>query len=232
METNTLTTIEENVLTKTVRDMSEENGYSLIQSSDDVEHILSMYSFEQDYQFLFGKQCFAGRDWEELYGSNSLALDAPVDDLFYPNGDKGRPEFWLIKLEERSNWSEDIQAKTASIYSVYLYDRNRHTHVCDINPSYEMLWLYTGHEETDFISDDEEARTALSEEIRYNQGSSEDNDYYKLVSDIENSKSEKFAITDIEWKELMYEHHGNREEAYEAAILSIREYQDGNPHWC
>ena len=67
-----------------------------------------------------------------------------------------KPDWWLVKLDERKHWREDIQAKTTAIYGVYAFDRSEQTHCCEITPSY-CLW---------FIAQDEVAREDLSEDER------------------------------------------------------------------
>ena len=47
-----------------------------------------------------------------------------------------KPDWWLVKLNERQYWCDEIQAKTEAIFGVYAFDRNEQTHLCEITPSY------------------------------------------------------------------------------------------------
>lgn len=54
------------------------------------------------------------------------------------------PEYYMIKIDERKHWRDDIQGKTTAVYSVYAFDRNTHVHLCELTPSYCLMFL--GHD--------------------------------------------------------------------------------------
>lgn len=74
-----------------------------------------------------------------------------------------RPDYYLLKLDERQHWHEKIQSQTAAIYGVYAVDRSTHWHLCEYTPSYELRFIATDYEEIDGLT--EEQQEALNEQI-------------------------------------------------------------------
>ena len=52
------------------------------------------------------------------------------------------PDFWLVAMEETANWEKHITEQAGRIFAVYLFDRRRRVHCCELTPSYELHWLY------------------------------------------------------------------------------------------
>lgn len=65
------------------------------------------------------------------------------------------PDFKLFKTDETEYWEDSIRSKVKSIESVYLYDDNRVTHLCEFTPSFECYWLYYSVDFIDGLTDEE-----------------------------------------------------------------------------
>jgi hypothetical protein len=78
--------------------------------------------------------------------------------------DPGRPDVWIVKIDERDVWPDEYQAKTKRIYGVYALDKNRHVNCCEMTPSYEMYFIENQVEYIDVL--DEEEEEALRDEIQ------------------------------------------------------------------
>lgn len=49
------------------------------------------------------------------------------------------PDFYVIALDETRNWNlEGLDPAVLKVEAVYLFDRNQHTHLCEITPSYTL----------------------------------------------------------------------------------------------
>ena len=112
-------------------------------------------------------------------------------DFFLPDGSEvpvGRvqllPDTCIVKIPERHHWSDDVQALTTRIVSVYALNRRLHVHLCEFCPSYELWFLETQYEETNDVAADERKRDGLNEMIRGGDGQTEPV-VYMHVSDIE-----------------------------------------------
>ena len=53
------------------------------------------------------------------------------------------PAIHVIAMEETANWCEEIRTRAGRLFSVYLYDRRRHVHACELTPSYELHFYKT-----------------------------------------------------------------------------------------
>ena len=76
---------------------------------------------------------------------------------------KVKPNYCLIKINERGMWYPKIAEQTKAMYGVYAFDRNSHTHLCELTPSYCLVFISTDYEEVDGLS--EEQKEKLNEEI-------------------------------------------------------------------
>jgi len=79
----------------------------------------------------------------------------------------------IIALDETSNYylEPEKQRLIRAIKGVYLYDRNRHTHCCELTPSYYLIFLYNSVNLTDEgLALDNEARGELYDEYEYGTG--------------------------------------------------------------
>ncbi|HEX7179133.1 MAG TPA: hypothetical protein VF220_05360 [Nitrososphaeraceae archaeon] len=66
---------------KQVKDMNNET-YTLIQSDIEVKEILKYVGVRSDFNYLFVKLDKSDADYEEIYGSDSCALDAYVFKIY------------------------------------------------------------------------------------------------------------------------------------------------------
>ncbi len=90
-------------------------------------------------------------------------------DFFLPDGSEitmGKvqllPDVCIVKIPERHNWSEDVQAMTTRMFGVYALNRRLHFHLCEFPASYELWFLESQYEETDEVAADEEKRDELN----------------------------------------------------------------------
>lgn len=103
-----------------------------------------------------------------------------------------KPDWWLVKIDERQHWREDIQAKTTAIYGVYAFDRNERTFCCELTPSY-CLW-FIACDEVPSGEPTEEQREALNELILTGSAQSEPVSYYhvRLIERLMEERPELF----------------------------------------
>ena len=76
------------------------------------------------------------------------------------------PAVHLVLIEETENWCDEIKAKAGRLFGVYLFDRNRRVHACEMTPSYELHFLKTIYtREFPDTPEGERERDALEMEI-------------------------------------------------------------------
>lgn len=51
------------------------------------------------------------------------------------------PHFKIVAIETTSFWRDDLVEKTGKIWSTFLFDENRHVHLCSLTPSYELWFI-------------------------------------------------------------------------------------------
>lgn len=155
------------------------------------------------------------------------------------------PDFWLVKIDESEYWTDSIRQRVKRVWSVYLLDASRHTHLCELAPSYwlEFVESYPEH----LPETDESERDKLSETIAEEAAMCSDQDMYVHVSDFTDSSKNKQPLNRLPRKrkyhisrkgkrdeELAYQKDarklGEQELDYEYSNLldSIREYVRSN----
>jgi hypothetical protein len=71
-----------------------------------------------------------------------------------------KPQFRLVSVQE-DGWNEGLlQRCGGKIWTVYLYDYRRHTHLCELTPSYECHYVESY---PDLHLDDDEEREELQD---------------------------------------------------------------------
>lgn len=69
-----------------------------------------------------------------------------------------KPDWWLVKIDTREHWRDDIREKTTAIYAVYAFDRALHVHIASLTPSYELHAVdYDAVPREDLSDEDQEA---------------------------------------------------------------------------
>lgn len=88
-----------------------------------------------------------------------------------------KPEWHLVKLDERQYWNDKIKSMTTEIFGVYAYDKNKHVHLAEITPSYDLTFIAFDYGETPKVADDEDLRNELNEMILEGQVEQEPGTY-------------------------------------------------------
>lgn len=80
-----------------------------------------------------------------------------------------KPELYVVKIDETKYWAEDIIEKAGRIFGVYIYDKNRRVHCCELTPSYELRFIESQTEKRvdDTVYDEILRADAYSEGWRY-----------------------------------------------------------------
>lgn len=65
------------------------------------------------------------------------------------------PDYYIIKIPDRYAWSKELQDRTKNIWSVYAFDRNSETNLCEITPSYCLMYLSVDYEPVDDLTEDQ-----------------------------------------------------------------------------
>jgi len=65
-----------------------------------------------------------------------------------------KSDWWIVKVDGRSHWSDDVQRQTVAVYDVYAFDANLRVHICSLTPSYELHYLGTDADPVADLSDD------------------------------------------------------------------------------
>lgn len=84
-----------------------------------------------------------------------------------------KPDWHLVKLDEHQHWRADIKRMAPEIYGVYAYDKNKHVHVAEITPSYELTFIAFDYTESPEVAEDEDLRNTLNELILEGQADQE-----------------------------------------------------------
>lgn len=128
------------------------------------------------------------------------------------------PDFRVIRFNETKDWSEDIVARTkgGKIWSVYVFDKNQVTHLCEFSPSYCFHFI----EDYAEMDGGEQSPDDLHDEI---QSAETPAVMYMHCSDIDDTPEEKMPkiVLDAPYDP---EKHRTREEWYEAELESALEY--------
>jgi len=75
-----------------------------------------------------------------------------------------KPEFKVVCIEETQHYTDKaLVEKVGKIHAVFLYNKNSHTHCCEITPSYELHYIDTTY--SDHI-EDELQREEVDEHIQ------------------------------------------------------------------
>ena len=67
-----------------------------------------------------------------------------------------KPDWALVKLDERKYWREDIRRATKEIYGVYAFNRNSYTYCCEATPSYELHFIANDYVEINGLTEDQQ----------------------------------------------------------------------------
>ncbi len=138
-----------------------------------------------------------------------------------------KPKFKVVRINETSNWREDIAKKAGKIFGIYLYDESRTTNCCEVTPSYEMHFLNSMAET---LSDDDEEREIQLDEIEEGDIHTERVRYFHSVSIDKLSDKDKGNVYsegyDIDKEE--YE----TEEDYRSLVEDTIGEEMANPTFC
>lgn len=112
-------------------------------------------------------------------------------------------------------------AGVRTVTAVYLVDRNRHVHLCELTPSVELIFLYNDIEFEDGVPD--AGREDVFEKLAY-----DGEDTYVHARDLDLSLAAGVArpIGQFEYDEDEYG------EGYEDVIERIADHERGNPTFC
>lgn len=135
------------------------------------------------------------------------------------------PELRILRLEETEHWSEDMKERCGRIWSVWVFDLNRHVHICSFDRYHECH--YVGHTWSK-PQDTEEQSQDLFEDML--EATREENlvDYF-LVGQVKPDECKVISSpTEEEWVTLLGDHDGDREAALEGLIEDAVEYCSAN----
>jgi hypothetical protein len=131
----------------------------------------------------------------------------------------------LVKVEQSSmcdaSWLAENKVKECGVF--YLYDANRHVHICSFTPNYEC-WPVAAY--AIGTSDDlsEEEREALAN-VEMEVMASEEACAYFDVSDVDRMPGQPVTIAPDR------EEGEDAETYYKRAVEEMREQFQGNPPW-
>ena len=134
------------------------------------------------------------------------------------------PIAWrLVKVEQASlcgeEWIRENKIKACGFF--YLYDANRHVHICSFTPSYELFPIEPYVLFTEEVSDEHSDK--IEDDWR---NSDEPAVSYMDVSDVDRLLSQP-----IGWDLEPREEGEDSEAYYQRAAEEIREHYQGNPPW-
>ena len=147
------------------------------------------------------------------------------------------PMDWrIVRFDDTRYYGEDWlrERKITRCLSYYIYDKNRHVHLCEITPSYE-LWKVSFDFESAEDATDEERETAWGDMLDAENG--DEDVTYMHVSTVDRfeekgdvrSCNAKGAIAD---EDLDDKYRGKDEPAYHQTADELREHYSGNsPGW-
>ncbi len=140
-----------------------------------------------------------------------------------------RPDYCLYLMDETQHWQlqPELMAKIERIVTIYLFDRKRHVHCCELTPSYELWPVETRAELKPEFADGGRAadnlRDAIDSEI---QRWADHSVRYAHVADMEPQLTP-------EQEHKKWYHYGDPgkrcdEVAYEKQVEALLEYFNGN----
>jgi hypothetical protein len=133
------------------------------------------------------------------------------------------PKIGAVRIDETQYWSDDVQEKVDKIYGVYLFDKNQHTHLCELTPSY-CLWYMGFAVYADGLDADELCE--LEDDMR-------SNDYSEPVTYMHCSAVDKMDAENFDW-DFNVDHENydyDDEDSYRDMIDDMMEAYSGNPTW-
>lgn len=147
-----------------------------------------------------------------------------------PDGKQVIPAVHIILIEETNSWCEEIREKAGRLFGVYLFDKRRHIHACELTPSYELHFLKTISNYSGKFSNAEEEeieRDNLEMEIMDGNRETQDIQYYH-VSDIDHRPT----ISLSKWSEKEYkisqEDYDNPDDLHSAIMDAMRDMENEN----
>jgi hypothetical protein len=163
-------------------------------------------------------------------------------------------DWYIIATDETSGWvfdnfkdvnGDDIRKYVEKILRISAFDRRRHSYLCELTPSYELIDLGVVVHYTDLfyswqldatsvnIGDADAWRDTFEAELFTS-------DYTDGVEYVHTRGIDNFINTEKQKRrkyERLFEHIGNisgrywREEDYETELDAVREYNNGGNKW-
>lgn len=141
------------------------------------------------------------------------------------------PEIWVVKIDEREYWCDpDVLANCPRIYGVYVFDRNKHIHICSTEASYELTFLGSDYTEVEAIADDDYRRDEINSKILNGDAQCEEFSYWGKY-DIERMLQNEIKEGHLppEGQHGGYRLTGFTAVTTEEAIEEARELHNGSP---
>lgn len=136
-----------------------------------------------------------------------------------------KPDFRLLLVDETEHWCEDIRNRAGRLFGVYIFDFNRHVHLCDISPSYECFFITTVF--SNDIKDNIEYENLFD---TIEEANREERVTYFNCRDIKKYQYAKYELPKDDWKELL-EDNSSKEAYMLAADMMIESYRTNEPNW-
>jgi hypothetical protein len=101
-----------------------------------------------------------------------------------------KPNWCFVRLDETDDWNlpDSIKAYVAKVYGIYAFNRNSHTHCCEITPSYWMIaiaWDFEPTEALNKLGDRERDNMLELIEDTLREASLQDSCHYRHVAPLE-----------------------------------------------
>lgn len=72
-----------------------------------------------------------------------------------------KPAFFILKLDETEYWCQEVKDKAKKIFGIYLFDKNKHVHCCELTPSYECTFVKSEWTDSDLSDEEQEELDSL-----------------------------------------------------------------------
>ncbi len=132
-----------------------------------------------------------------------------------------KPDLRIFRQDTTRHWSADMQARAEKFFDVYIFDKRKHVHCCELTPSYEMN--YIGPTWEDVKSDDDED---LCEDVM--DAVIDDNTQYVHVSSVKLKDCKEVGLEDSVWVDCLEEAEDDYDTARQLYVEKVSEYCRGN----
>lgn len=147
-----------------------------------------------------------------------------------PDGKQVIPAVHIVLIEETDSWCAEIREKAGRLFVVYIFDKRRHVHACELTPSYELHFLKTIYSREFPYSENYEneiERDNLENKIIDGNRETQDIQYYH-VSDIDHRPTISLSKWSVKEYKNLQDDYDNSDDLHSAIMNAMRDMENEN----